>query len=167
MTAIDTERLLALVRDGYTNAQLADAFGCTVRTIDRRRAADPALSQAIITIRAEIAAASRPDHGTHRRYAIGCRCEPCTAANTLRCYEERMGRRARLGMPPPNPNRGRPRSTRQVSRPRVLAPLAPTLIAQAIARGESTSRIMRQLACDYDAIQAVRDDMARLEQESA
>lgn len=155
---IDSVELLQLVREGYTNAQLADHFACTVRTIDRRRHDDPSLSKAIIAARAALTASKTPEHGAPRRYALGCRCRPCTDANSLRCRNERLARRARRGLPPPDPNRGRRRSVAETIRPgRICNPSLETRVAQAIARGESTSAIMQRLGCGYTDVQAVRD----------
>lgn len=157
---IDTDRLLELVRDGHTNAEIAAALGCTLRTIQRRRAADRELSQAIIDARRSIAEANAPGHGSHARYVRGCRCRPCTSANTIRCRNERLARRARNGLPPPDPNRGRRRSVAEtVVRGEIFQPSRDTLIAQAIARGERTTAIMQRLACSYEAVAAVRASM--------
>lgn len=157
---IDPEKLLELVRDGYTNAQLAEAFGCTVRTIDRRRHDDPDLTVAIIAARAELAAANAPQHGTNARYVRGCRCRPCTDANTIRCREERLARRARHGQQPPDPSLGRPRTVAATVQPvRIISADPEILIGQAIARGETTSAIMQRLGCDYATVAAVRESL--------
>lgn len=154
------ELLLQLVRDGHTNAQIAAEFGCAVRTIDRHRAADPDLSREIIRIRAELAALEAPDHGTYQRYRHGCRCRPCTSANTIRCRAVQMARRARQGLPPPNPRLGRRRTVPETVSPTGHTEDRDTLIEQAIARGDSTLAIMHQLGCDYEAVAAVRGNLA-------
>lgn len=160
---IASDRLLELVRDGLTNAQIAAQFGCTVRTIDRRRAADPDLSREIIRVRAELAALNAPDHGTIQCYRHGCHCRACTSANTIRCREGNLARRARRGLPAPDPNRGRRRSVASAARLGTISnPSRDTLIAQAIARGESTSAIMQRLSCLYEDVAAVRDSLDEL-----
>lgn len=154
------EHIISLAAEGLTNQQIADRLGFTVRTLDRDRAKYPALSDGIKAARRVYLEDHRPGHSTPRRYAIGCRCRPCTAANTIRCYEERMARRARLGLPPPDPNRGRRRSVAETVRPGLIVnPSRETQIAQAIARGEPTSLIMRRLTCEYEAVQAVRESL--------
>jgi len=40
------------------------------------------------------------NHGTVRAYKLGCRCEECTAANTVAKARERDRRREREGKPP-------------------------------------------------------------------
>lgn len=156
---IDRDAYLELVRDGRTNEQIACHFGCTVRTLDRRRAADPDLNRAIIEARAEIARNTPlPDHGTAARYRRGCRCGTCTSGNTRRHYEGMLLRRQRAGLPPPDPHRGRRRSNAQVNRGgRIDNPSPRTLIEQALARGESTLSIMSRLSVDYAAVKTVRD----------
>jgi len=160
---LDPARLIHLVEAGYTNQQLADAFGCTVRTIDRHRGASPDLNAAIIAARKQLAQQNQPQHGTPRRYAIGCRCRSCTDANTIRCRNDRLTRRARLGLPPPNPNRGRPRTVAETAQSAALTinPSRSILIAQAIARGEPTTRIMQRLGCEYADVQSVRESLAQ------
>lgn len=154
---IDGAVWLALIREGRTNAQIADHFGCTVRTLDRRRRDDASLNQAILALRAELAAANTPEHGTPGLYRRGCRCRPCVSANTARCYAERMAYRARRGLPPPDPTRGRPLKITEAVRlvePTRATPRA--VIEQAIARGHSTRRIMTDHAVDYPTVQAAR-----------
>ena len=70
--AIDPDKLARLVADGYSDAELADVFGCSARTVLRRRGALGIDSQ------------WRPAParcGTASGYKAGCRCGDCRSAN--------------------------------------------------------------------------------------
>lgn len=72
--AIDPAKLARLVADGFSDAELADVFGCSARTVLRRRAA------------LGIASQWRPARrcGTASGYRAGCRCGDCRSANADR-----------------------------------------------------------------------------------
>lgn len=72
--AIDPAKLARLVADGFSDAELADVFGCSARTVLRRRAA------------LGIASQWRPARrcGKASGYRTGCRCGDCRSANADR-----------------------------------------------------------------------------------
>lgn len=65
---IDLDQLTELAAEGRTNEQLAAHFGVSVRTLQRKRAADPTLNQAILQARESYLASLVPEHGTLSRY---------------------------------------------------------------------------------------------------
>ena len=73
-TAIDPDKLARLVADGYSDAELADVFGCSARTVLRRRGALGIDSQW----------RPAPRCGTASGYKAGCRCGDCRSANADR-----------------------------------------------------------------------------------
>ena len=66
-------RLADLVSAGYSDAEIADAIGVSARSVRRWRRRAGLRSQWTPT---------PPQHGTRARYVKGCRCAPCTDANT-------------------------------------------------------------------------------------
>jgi len=65
--------LATLAAAGLSDPQLADHYGVTARTVLRWRTRAGLPSSWTPT---------PPSHGTPARYRRGCRCKPCTAANT-------------------------------------------------------------------------------------
>ena len=156
---VDTpaERIIALAAAGLTNQQIADRLGCTVRTLDRRRAADPALTEAIKDARAELVEL-RPC-GTTAAYRRGCHCDDCRAANAEARRQWDLRNRQRRGLPPPNPRRGR-QPTRRIA---TSSPATQRVrIEQAIANGKTTTWIMDAFDCDYRTVKTIRDAMSEL-----
>lgn len=155
----DEQHVLDLVTAGLTNAQIVDQLGICDRTFTRWRVARPALSQQIITVRARLAAENGPVCGTLRAYRRGCHCDRCREANRIYHYENRMRRREREGLPPPNPRRGRHRAELRFHTGTVgyHVVTADERIEQALASGQTTSHIMATLGVDYERVKAIRD----------
>ncbi|HEX5347895.1 MAG TPA: helix-turn-helix domain-containing protein [Pseudonocardiaceae bacterium] len=148
--------ILAFVRAGATNAELADHLGVTTRTLCRWRAARPGLNEAIILERRRLAEARQSPHGSRARYGRGCRCPECTSANTAGHYEWAQRRRAQLGLPPPDPRRGRTPNARIGQR---TVAGRREQIEQALARGETVTQIMARFGLDYAAVKTIRDEL--------
>lgn len=153
---IDHNQLLALVRDGATNDELAAALHTTTRTLTRYRMKHPELNTAIKEIRDARLDDARSPCGTSASYARGCRCDPCTAANSTRCRNDREARRARLGLPPANPGLGRP-PKRHIG----LVTIAghTERIEQAIAAGKTVSLILAEFGIDYPTYRRIREHL--------
>ena len=79
--------LAELVHGGATDPQLSVFYGVCTKTIRVWRKAEGLPCNPTPT-RCE-------DHGTTAQYAHGCRCEPCTKANTLRQRGQQSTRRER------------------------------------------------------------------------
>lgn len=78
-----TPDLPDLVAEGLSDPEIAAVVGVTARTVLRwRKSAGLASRWTPIT----------PAHGTEARYRRGCRCKPCTAANTATCARYRKRR---------------------------------------------------------------------------
>ena len=75
--------LATLVTAGLSDPQLADHYGVTARTVLRWRKRAGLPSHWTPT---------PPAHGTDARYRRGCRCKPCTAANTASAARYRRSR---------------------------------------------------------------------------
>lgn len=80
---IDPVKLAELVSEGLSDRELAEVFSCDPRTILRRRQDHGIASQWT---------PPGASHGTLSRYRAGCRCEPCTVANSAyaRAYTRRL-----------------------------------------------------------------------------
>ena len=72
-----------LVDAGLSDPQIADLVGVSSRTVLRWR------KQAGLPSRWT---PTPPAHGTEARYRRGCRCRPCTAANTASAARYRRSR---------------------------------------------------------------------------
>ena len=91
---VDPDRLRRLVAEGMSDAQVADAFGVSSRTVLRWRIA--------FGIASEWTPELAPC-GTKASYARGCRCGDCRHANTIahRDWARRKAyTRAAVTMPP-------------------------------------------------------------------
>lgn len=86
MIYIAENKLRELVSEGLSDRELGDVFGCHERTILRRRKALGIPSQWAPAVAA---------HGTMTRYADGCRCGVCRAANAAVARAARARRQAR------------------------------------------------------------------------
>lgn len=80
---IDPVKLAELASEGLSDRELAEVFACDPRTILRRRQDHGIASQWT---------PPRAPHGSLCRYRAGCRCEPCTVANSAyaRAYIHRL-----------------------------------------------------------------------------
>ena len=80
---IDPVKLAELASEGLSDRELAEVFSCDPRTILRRRRDYGIASQWT---------PPGASHGTLSRYRAGCRCEPCTVANSAyaRAYTHRL-----------------------------------------------------------------------------
>lgn len=80
---IDPVKLAELASEGLSDRELAEVFSCDPRTILRRRQDHGIASQWT---------PPRASHGSLSRYRAGCRCEPCTVANSAyaRAYIHRL-----------------------------------------------------------------------------
>lgn len=150
--------IVSLARNGATNDQIAKALSVAGRTLCRDRAADPELNEAIKAARTEYAAENRVPCGTPTRYGAGCRCADCREAQRIRHYEWTLTRRARLGLPPPNPRRGR-RAKPYGTRTPVLVLSLTEQVEQAIAAGHMVSRIMAEHSISYELYREIRDGL--------
>lgn len=149
--------ITAMARDGATNQQIANAVGITTRTFDRDRAKDPEWNAEIKAARAayveeNVLAPCGTASACNRHYRNG---EPiddaCRAAAAAAHLAWSHRRRARLGLPPVDPNwRRRARVTRyvHVSEPRPR-PTTSARIEQAIARGWPVTMIMQEFGLSY------------------
>lgn len=89
--------LAELVDAGLSDTEIAEVLNVSPRTVLRWRKRQGLPSRWTPT---------PPAHGTEARYRRGCRCEPCTAANTTAARRYRRGRayaswKARQGSPVP------------------------------------------------------------------
>lgn len=155
----DPQAILALVKAGRTNAEIARQLGVCTRTLDRWRAADPDLSEAIKAARAGTFWHTPAPCGTTAAYQRHLRRhEPtdaaCRLANTLAGRAQYAASKGAAGV---DSTRGRPRCYPDVpaSTPEPVTDLR-VLIEQALARGWPTSRIMLELSVDYRTVKKIR-----------
>ena len=78
-----TTALAELVEAGLSDAEIAEALEVSARTVLRWRKRDGLPSRWTPT---------PPAHGTTSRYRRGCRCKPCSAANTTAARQYRRSR---------------------------------------------------------------------------
>lgn len=154
---LSREVIVAMAGDGATNQQIAHAMGITVRTLDRDRAKDPGFNAELIAarevyVREHVLAPC----GTPSAYNRHCRYgEPiddaCRAASTDAHREWSHRKRAKLGLPPVDPNWRRRRRVERYVRVSEPRPRATTTdrIEQAIASGWPVTMIMQEFGLSY------------------